>query len=49
MRIVDPGPGDRRGRVVFWDSMAKTPEEASHQVSPSFSEFLDSLREIEEP
>lgn len=41
--------GDRRGRILFWDSMEGAPEEALHEVSHSFREFLDSLSDIDEP
>ena len=39
--------GDSRGRIVFWDSMAKSTKEAFHEVSSSFREFLDGLSDIE--
>lgn len=39
--------GDSRGRVVFWDAMATSTREAFYEVSSSFREFLDGLRDIE--
>jgi hypothetical protein len=40
--------GNRRGRVMFWDAMASSPDEGIHEVAPSFRAFLDGLGDVDD-